>query len=207
MNLRELLIKEHKTRWLDIGSGGNFEQGFEYLDVFPIGLIPDIHRNKYHRMDILAMSQDERSSLGTFDLVRLQHTFEHFSFEEARVALRSCAALLDRGGLLLISVPDLRKHINQYTSGSYKDWNTFTSWAHQRIPNNAPASMYFAIFAYSMTFESHRWLYDSDGLRFIVELDGQFKNSQELTLDNSLSIKPFTHNRPDEDLCILAFRS
>ena len=39
MNLKEKLIKEKRTRWLDVGCGGNFEDGFYYLDTFPEGII------------------------------------------------------------------------------------------------------------------------------------------------------------------------
>lgn len=36
MNLKEKLISENKTRWLDIGNGGNFEDGFYYMDILPL---------------------------------------------------------------------------------------------------------------------------------------------------------------------------
>jgi len=40
MILKEKLIKENKTIWLDIGCGKNFEEGFYYLDIKPKRKIP-----------------------------------------------------------------------------------------------------------------------------------------------------------------------
>ncbi len=204
MNLKEQLTQAKKTRWLDIGSGGNFEDGFYYLDTFPEGMVDERFRKRYFRADLLNSSDLKLKELGTFDLVRLQHTFEHFTPEEGLRVLQTCARLLNDGGYILISVPDLRVHIEKYRNGGYADWKGFRWWANQRISENAPDSFYFSIFAHSMPYEGHKWCYDNEGLQFQLEQAEVFVDIQELKLDNPLSSTPFTHNRPEEDVCYLA---
>jgi hypothetical protein len=50
MNLKEKLIKENKLRWLDVGSGGNFEEGFHYIDTIPTSIIDEKHRDRYFHL-------------------------------------------------------------------------------------------------------------------------------------------------------------
>jgi predicted SAM-dependent methyltransferase len=207
-DLKNKLIKEGKTRWLDIGCGGNFEKNFYYLDIFPIGVIDPKIRKRYFRADIVNVSSKELKVLGKFDLVRMQHVFEHFSFEDGQKALKNCARLLKNGGVLLISVPDLKIHLDKYFQGKYKDLSEFQAWAQRRIPKEAPASFYFSVFAHGIAYGgAHLWCYDFEGLKYQLETCGGFKKIIELKKDNSLASIPFTHNMPQEDLCIVTTKA
>jgi len=199
--LKEILTLENKIRWLDVGNGGNFERGFYYLDILPE---KKRHQKKYFRKDIIHLTEKDFHELGVFDLVRLQHSFEHFEFEDTGRVLINCAKLLKKDGYLLITAPDLRIHIKKYLNNDYKKWNGFKWWAHKRIAINSPNSFYFSIFAHSMPWESHKWCYDFEGLKYLVARSKKYKKIQELKKDNILSSIPFTHNRPDEDVCLLA---
>ena len=207
MNLKEQLIREDKTRWLDVGSGGNFEGGFHYVDTFPEGLVSASARSKYFRLDLVNTSDSALGGLGTFDFIRMQHVFEHFTYEDGQRILRRCAQLLKDDGAILITVPNLKMHIARYLKHEYRnsDW-PFKEWAIQRIPENAPDSFYFSIFSHSMIYESHKWCYDFEGLQFQLAITGLFTNIQELTINHPLSSIPFTHNRPEEDVCVLAYK-
>lgn len=98
--LRERLLSEDKTSWIDIGCGGNFEDGFWYVDTFPVESIGIEYRDRYFKLDILNCSESDLHTLGLFDLVRLQHTLEHFTYEEGRQVLVNCGKLLRAGGTL-----------------------------------------------------------------------------------------------------------
>ncbi|HWG98091.1 MAG TPA: methyltransferase domain-containing protein [Pilimelia sp.] len=204
MRLRDRLVSAGRTRWLDVGCGGEFEPGFDYLDVFPTGLVPAEHRDRYHRVDIVHPGPAAERLRGGYDLVRLQHTLEHLGFEDGQAALRTCAALLRPGGLILITVPDLRVHVRRYLDGSYRNWAGFAQWARGRVPPDAPDSAYFSVYAHSMTFEEHRWCYDYEGLAYQLRRTGAFGGIRELRPDDPLASLPFTHNRPEEDVCVLA---
>lgn len=209
MNLKTFLKKENKKRWLDIGNGANFEPGFYYLDTFPLDYFPPhvlnpLIKKRYFRLDILNVPDEEFQKLGKFDFIRMQHTFEHFTYEEGKIVLKNCAKLLNQGGYILITVPDLKIHIQKYLNDEYRKWEGFKWWANKRVAENAPNSFYFSIFAHSMPFEAHKWCYDYEGLERVFKEVGEFKNIRELKLDDKLANIPFTHNRPEEDVCIIA---
>jgi predicted SAM-dependent methyltransferase len=204
MNLKNKLINDNKLNWLDIGCGGNFEEGFQYIDTFAEDIICPRYRNKYRRLDIVNCNKKDLISLGQFDFIRLQHTLEHFSYEEGNTALRNCASILKPKGIILITVPDLRIHIKKYLNDEYKNWNGYKLWAKKRIQENSPPSFYFSIFAHSMPFEQHKWCYDFEGVAFQLDSIGKFKDIIKLGIDDPLSDEPFTHNRPEEDLCVIA---
>jgi len=206
MNLKEKLIKEQKNRWLDVGNGGNFEEGFYYLDTLPVTKVKSKYRKNYFEMNICRLSNDDIKKLGKFDYIRMQHLFEHLSYEEGKEALKNCAELLNKNGIITISTPDLRVYINKYLNNDYKKWDGFKCWAHKRIPLSSPNSFYFSIFAHSMPWEQHKWCYDGEGLIYQVKKSGKYKNIRELKINDELANNPFTHNRPEEDVCVIAAR-
>ena len=210
--LRQKLIQEGKTRWLDVGSGDTFQAGFEYLDWFSSHRLTPELATQFHQANILDLS-DSTETLGKFDLVRMQHVFEHFSFEEGPQVLKSCGKLLRPDGFLLLTVPDLRIYVKSYLRNRYSQ--LFRDFARNRLPADAPASCYFSVFAHSFGYspvrsehnryrDEHKWCYDYDGIEYQLKRSGGFKNIRELTLFNPLACIPFTHNRPNEDLCVLS---
>lgn len=197
--LKEKLVDQGKIRWLEIGCGGTFDDYFVYIDLFPETLVNQ--KGKYYRLDMVNATDESLQKLGKFDLIRMQHVFEHFTPEAGRTVLESCAKLLNKDGYILISTPDLRKYIGFYLSGQIR--NNF-DWALNRIPKNSPNSFYFSVFSHSLTFEKHEWCYDAEGLLYQLETVGKFKNAREITLEDEMANIPFTHNRPNEDVCVLA---
>ncbi|GAB3544091.1 class I SAM-dependent methyltransferase [Spirosoma fluminis] len=197
--LREKLIRERKTKWLEIGCGGTFEENFVYVDLFPKSLVDT--KGTYYRLDIVHATEEEFAQLGKFDLIRMQHVFEHFSPEDGLIALNNCANLLNPDGYILISVPDLRKYIGFYLTNQIR--NNY-DWALNRIKKDSPNSFYFSVFTHSVQHERHEWCYDAEGLIYQLERTKKFKAIRELTLTDELANIPFTHNRPNEDVCVLA---
>jgi predicted SAM-dependent methyltransferase len=203
-SLDKVLTSQGKTRWLDIGCGGNFAPDFHYLDYYSEIEIPENCKDRYFKINITEVSEEDCKKLGKFDLIRLQHVFEHFTPEEGEVVLKNCSKLLNPGGYLLITVPDLKKFIRYYKRNSFSNLYTFYHWALNRISKNAPPSFFFSIYSHSLLHEQHRWCYDSLGLKYIIQNTGTYKNIKQLTLWNKLAAYPFTHGRPWEDLCVIA---
>lgn len=54
--------------------------------------------------------------------------------------------------------------------------------------------------------DPHKWCYDYEGLKYLLKSSGFFKNIKELKFNNSLASFPFTHNRPETDLCLITKR-
>lgn len=206
MRLKQRLIKENKIKWLDLGCGKNFEEGFFYLDVFPKKSIELKYRKKYFKANILNISNKKLSFFGKFDLIRMQHVLEHFSYEDGLLVLEKVSRLLKKNGCILITVPDLIINIKKYVARDYKKCRGFKLWALKRIPKDSPMSFYFSIFAHSLPKAPHKWCYDYEGIFYILKSTRLFKNIRKIELDNPLASIPFTHNRPKEDLCVLAFK-
>lgn len=210
------LRAEGKTRWLDIGSGNNFDDGFNSLDWVPHDDLPPDLAKRYFQANVLQLTPLDYEKLGKFDLIRMQHVFEHFSFEDGYLVLQACSKLLNPGGYLLLTVPDLRINLKSYLNDTYKQ-ERFARFAQQRIPEDAPASCYFSVYAHSFAHgpvddserayrDQHKWCYDYQGLKYQLTRTGEFRTIRKLELFNPLAYIPFTHNRPEEDVCVLAQR-
>jgi len=200
------LLKNKQTKWLDLGSSINHSnQNFHFADLYPIEECLEEMKSKYHQLDISKpLEEDVKNKLGKFDFIRMQHVFEHFTYEEASIVIDNCYELLEENGKLLISVPDLDIYLKRYFNGSLKYISSFGPWAHKRIKENSPRSDYFSIYAHSMLHEKHLWCYNKQGLINKITTSGKFKNVKKIGLLNKLAGIPFTHNRPEEDLCIIA---
>jgi predicted SAM-dependent methyltransferase len=202
-------LESGKSRWLEIGCGGKLDDDFHYVDIFPEGIVDRSARGRYSRLDIVNASTQDLEKLGRFDFVRMQHVFEHFTPEDGSRVLQNVGSLLHAGGLLLITTPDLRIHSKTYLNGGYKDnvrMESYNSNARMRIPEDAPNSFYFSVFAHSLLYEKHLWCYDFDGLRYQLSRTDLFEEIEEIGLEHPLASCPFTHNRPEYDVCVLARR-
>lgn len=197
--LREKLIREGKTRWLEIGCGGTFEEYFTYIDLFPESLVNK--KGRYFRIDITNFTDADKQNLGKFDLIRMQHVLEHFPPEEGLHVLKNCAKLLNPDGYILISTPDLRKYINMYLNKTIINYN---DWALKRIHPDSPGSFFFSVYTHSMKYEKHEWCYDAEGIIYQLIQTREFKDIIEIKLEDKLANIPFTHKRPKEDVCIIA---
>jgi len=200
------LLKNNQTRWLDLGSSINHtNKNFYFADLYPIEECLDEMKSKYFQLDISKPIDDElKDKLGKFHFIRMQHVFEHFTYEQASIVLNNCCQLLEKNGVLLITVPDLDIYIKRYLNGTIKHIPSFGPWAHTRVRENSPNSDYFSIYAHSMLHEKHLWCYNKKGLQNKIVASGKFKNIKKIGLLNKLAGIPFTHNRIQEDLCIIA---
>ena len=204
MSLKSLLEKENKLKWLDIGCGSRFDEGFDYLDIIDCQSKDTTIQNRYTKCNIVNASEKEISALGDYDFIRMQHVLEHFSVEEGVHVLLNCSKVLKNNGILLITVPDLNIFINRYLNNTFhSDDKLFKLWAQKRIAKEAPNSFYFSIFTHSLEHEPHKWCYDKEGLLYILELCQVFKEMTIIPMNHPLASEPFTHNRPHNDLCAM----
>ena len=204
--IEDELLKTNQTKWLDLGSSINrTNQNFYFVDLYPVEECLDEMKDKYYQLDISTpITQDAKNKLGKFNLIRMQHVFEHFTYEQASIVLDNCYELLEENGKLLISVPDLDIYAKRYLNGTLKHISSFGPWAQTRINKDSPNSDYFSIYAHSMLHEKHLWCYNKTGLINKIIASGKFKNANKIGLLNKYAGIPFTHNRPEEDLCVIA---
>jgi len=212
-SLERQLMRNGKTRWLDIG-GSKPEQGFKCLDITDPKEVAPEERKNFYSANNLHLTTTDYANLGKFDLVRMQHLFEHFSPEEGSEVILAVSRLLDPGGYLLMTVPDLRLHVKAYLE-SYRRAGDYVEFVRKmRIPQDAPASFIFSTYGHQEGYaphitpgQAHKWCYDYDGLEYQVRKGGQFRDTKCLDILHPLASVPFTHNRWLEDVCLLAQRS
>tara|TARA_B100001287_G_scaffold238699_1_gene212270 strand:- start:6216 stop:6929 length:714 start_codon:yes stop_codon:yes gene_type:complete len=206
--IEDNLLKNKQTKWLDLGSSINHSnKNFHFADLYPIEECLDEMKSKYYQLDISQpLKEDVKNKLGKFHFIRMQHVFEHFTYEQASIVLDNCYELLEKNGKLLITVPDLDIYIKRYSNNTLKDISSFGPWAHTRISENSPSSDYFSVYAHSMLHEKHLWCYNKHGLINKIESSNKFISVKKIGLFNKLAGIPFTHNRPEEDLCVIAIK-
>lgn len=202
--MKERLLAKGLVKWLDLGSSKYLEEGFMCADIIPEDQIVESLRGRYIYWNAnLPPTKEQKQKLGSFDLIRMQHVFEHFSPEEGVKVLQNVFDLLNPGGYLLITVPDLKVFIRRYKYGLlHYNWS-FNDWALTRIAQDAPQSFYFSVFTHSVPHQSHQWCYDKEGLKYQIKKSINTASLQFLSVFHPLASIPFTHNRPLEDLCVL----
>ena len=203
-NLKTWLLNDNKTKWLDIRSSKLLpDSNFEYLDINDPSSLANYLKKKYYQLDI---TKPILNNVGKFDFIRLQHVFEHFTYEEADIVLENISNLFNKNGVLVIIVPSLDIFIYRYITSKIKEIPQFNSWANTRISRQSPKSDYFSIFTHSVLYEQHKWCYNKKGLINKINKSNKFVNVKKLHLFHDLSLIPFTHNRPEQDLCVIATR-
>ena len=72
---------------------------FYFADLYPIDDCIGEMKSKYFQLNIaVPLTIEEKTKLGKFDLIRMQHVFEHFSYEQADIVLSNCYQLLNQNG-------------------------------------------------------------------------------------------------------------
>lgn len=202
--LADALTDSGKTKWLDIGSSVSNTDNFFFCDILEISEIPEVMRERYFQWNATQpLTEEQIKNYGTFDFIRLQHVYEHFTPEDGIIVLQNIFKLLNSGGKVLITVPDLGKYVKRYRRGTL-DYNwSFAEWAQTRVEKKAPQSFYFSIFTHSVPHQAHHWCYDKHGLKYQIERSIAPKKIEFLSVFDKRANIPFTHNRPLEDLCVL----
>lgn len=125
-SLEKYLLQSNKNLWLDIGSSINKSNlNFDFCDLYPVEEGIEEFKGRYFQLDITKEIDLKESSFKKYDFIRMQHVFEHFTYEEADIVVKNCSKLLKPNGLLLISVPDLDIMIKLYKKKILKNNRKF----------------------------------------------------------------------------------
>lgn len=101
---------EFEYRRLHLGCGGRYLEGYCNVDYFP-NLPSDTHRGNVLKVDVWGDVLNLECSESSIDLIRIEHTFEHFYRYEGIKFLNSAFKILAPGGLLVIETPDFSRVI------------------------------------------------------------------------------------------------
>lgn len=113
---------------------------------------------------------------GSVSAIYSSHLLEHLYLEEADALLRDCARVLRPGGVIRVVVPDLRAIVQEYLSRPRApDEEPAADRLNERLllrtRRRAAHGFPFSLYA-SKDLHSHKWMYDSDSLRWHLRRAG-----------------------------------
>lgn len=149
----EKYLKSTKCRKLHLGCGGNLLPGWLNSDILDIrnGMIFIDVRDK------LPFGND------TFDFVYSEHLLEHLTYEEGKRMLKECFRVVNTGGVLRLSTPDLSFLIDFYLIESQEN-REYLRWATDTYLATTTHSKALVINYYIKGW-GHKCIYDFELLR------------------------------------------
>lgn len=161
---------------LHLGGGSNIIEGWGNIDL--------ARNKKVIRWDLtmrLPISSE------TIKFIYCEHFIEHISLEQAKGLLSECYRVLERGGIIRVSTPSLRKLIDEYLLGRLTEWSD-VGWEPSTPCRMVNEGMHLC---------GHQFLYDAEDLRNLFEEIG-FCNVSEVAWRESkyeelkgLEFRPF----------------
>jgi len=130
--------------------------------------------------------------------------FEHLCRDGAKLFLKDALRVLDNGGVLRVSVPDLQHFINNYIAK--KDANEFMSKMHVSAP--PLNSLRQKLLLFFVGYRHHQWMYDGVSLSKLM-LESGFKdvivqNAGETCIKNFIGLNLF--EREEESVYVEAIK-
>ncbi|HEY4286739.1 MAG TPA: methyltransferase domain-containing protein [Puia sp.] len=170
----DVLVKSGAPVLLEIGSGAKYgKNGWVCLDRHSCDLVWDL-QNGIPFPD------------NSVQKIYSSHTFEHFSFQEAKVVLQECRRALAPGGLFLICVPNARLYIEAYLNNP--DDNFIHSLPDYHKPGyNGTTRMDLVNYVAYMGGE-HKYMFDQENLLHILTMNG-FKNVRQREFDPGIDMQ------------------
>ena len=151
---------------LNLGCGGNRPTDERWVNIDNLhAIFPDLDRPERKNMDAEPnyLNADLRNGIpfedGSVDGILASHFFEHLDAQEALVMVRECHRVLRPGGILRISIPDVKK-FHELSVAGCKDWGE---------PNGTPEKSFME---YALLFIEHKQLLGLDALYCLFWLAG-----------------------------------
>lgn len=199
------MLSKHRIKHIDVG-GWTPVEGYLTLHLSPIEIygLPTLPREtmpqvvddclgipclKRRNLDSVAVSLNYDVTFG-FPLAdnslhgaNLSHFLEHFDLNMGRWILRECRRVIQPGGILRISCPDLKKYASAYLTSDREffarvDSQPFCAYA--ALPTHGAI---VAAKAYDAS-NGHKWFYDAETVITLLREVG-FDDAQERHLHES----------------------
>lgn len=145
--------------------------------------IENIEWNRIHNIQFADATKKLPLKTSSVDCIYTSHMFEHLSQLGARNFLQEAKRVLKDGGVLRISVPDLRLAVNKYLTS--KDADAFMRGLLVQAPPINTLMQRFFLFVTG--YRHHQWMYDGDSLARCLSEMG-FKNV-EICSDGKTNIQ------------------
>ena len=101
---------------------------------------------------------------GTIRLIFSEHFLEHINMQEGRKFLSECYRVIQPGGVLRISTPNLKKCIDEYLLGYASEWRNI-----EYSENTGPLYTPCRMMNESMRLWGHKFVYDLEELNKLLK--------------------------------------
>ena len=136
------------------------------------------------------------------DVLYSSHMMEHLDREGARRFLAETRRILRKGGTIRLSLPDLRKQVDNYLA--HGDADAFIDHARMCVPT--PRGFKDTVYSLLIGPRHHQWMYDAASLRRLLETNG-FVDAKDVPAGTTRIANPDPldlHERADESVYVEA---
>lgn len=195
---------DHKIKYLDLGGMAACE-GYLVIHISPVELygLPYVpkytqelyanveERPKLRRRDLTApsviLNYDLSHGIPVKDTrlkgINISHMLEHMPLEFGRKLLRESFRVLEPGGIVRVSCPDLKKYAKAYILNDFNFWDRVGKLPFCNYSNLPTPGAIFAGKAYDNK-NDHQWFYDADTVVALM-LEAGFASAAETSLHES----------------------
>lgn len=203
------LIESRGIKKINIGCGfDNFYKGWLNIGLFPkskfkYGIITHVKGAYVLHFDMrLPLPLLCRSA----STIYCGHFIEHMTYQEATELLTTTYKLLANNGIIRLTTPDLGLWIKKYYEDDGGFFKKFTQ-SYRAFPNLYSKGDILIAQAYGW---NHKWLYDFESLRHLLEVAGfkkiYLKKYRESNIVGIKIIEPNSTGRKMESLCVEAIK-
>ncbi len=150
------------TKRLQIGCGRNPRDGWLNADATPSSA------------DVLRLDATRPYPFpdASFDYIFSEHVLEHLTYADGQKMLTECARVLEPGGAIRISTPDLAFLVKLYAEEKTDVQRRYITWAAERFTPGAPAPIDTFVINNYVRAWGHLFIYDEKVLRGALERCG-----------------------------------
>ncbi|MFA5147298.1 MAG: hypothetical protein WC515_07980 [Candidatus Omnitrophota bacterium] len=188
--LLEILLVSQRRRLeeadkLNIGCGDRPVEGWLNIGLFswrqyPAGMVrKDDKGSLVLNVDINKVSM---SYFGDIKYIYASHLIEHLTHEEATALLEKAYRAMAKGGVIRLACPDLELWVKKYYENDKDFFNTYRSIYLQ----DSPARTKGDIFMGQCHGFSHKWNYDFESLKDMMERAGFVRVSKKIQSSSSI---------------------
>lgn len=195
---------------LNVGCGKDFVPGWLNIglfqnDVIPYGTIAIQGQTKILNWD---MTKDMMLPENSIKYIFASHFIEHLTFYDAMNFYSRCLSVLEPGGLVRFSCPDFEIWVKNYVKNNQKFFKEYKETYFIGGDGKDWAVTKAQIFSGSMFFWGHKWIYDFESLKEILERVG-FKSVKRRSflkgeMPELKKLEPHTKGRQMESLYVEA---
>ena len=165
----DVYLTANATARLQLGAGQNILQGWFNTDYFP--------RPEVFFLDVTKTFPVPSNS---FNFIFTEHHIEHISYKDAVFMLKECCRILNPGGMIRITTPDLRNTLLNYLDdAAFKKGlldsseRNIRSGFHNAI-NYIPIDGYMRAHLVNDTFLNyeHKFIYDFESMKRVLQHAG-----------------------------------